>query len=58
MIAAPLSVAAQKSGFVGYRHKGVTIGEESVVAAGSIVTHDVPPRSVAAGNPARVIRTL
>jgi len=37
---------------------GVTIGKHSVIAAGSIVTKDVPPYSVAAGNPARVIRQL
>src|SRR5690349_364319 len=37
---------------------GVTIGEESVVGAGSVVTRDVPPRVVAAGNPCRVIRSL
>lgn len=37
--------------------KGVTIGVGSVVAAGSIVTKDVPPRSVVAGNPAKVIST-
>jgi len=35
---------------------GTTIGECSVVGAGSVVTHDIPPYSVAAGNPARVIR--
>ena len=35
---------------------GVTIGKGSVVAAGSVVTHDVPPYSVVAGSPARVIR--
>lgn len=35
---------------------GVTIGKHSVVAAGSVVTKNVPPFSVAAGNPARVIR--
>jgi acetyltransferase-like isoleucine patch superfamily enzyme len=37
---------------------GVTIGEGSCVAAGSVVIDDVPPRSLAAGVPARVIRTL
>jgi galactoside O-acetyltransferase len=37
---------------------GVTIGEGAVVGAGSVVTRDVPPWSVAVGNPARVIREL
>jgi acetyltransferase-like isoleucine patch superfamily enzyme len=37
---------------------GVTVGENSVVAAGSVVTRDVPPNSLAGGNPARVIRAL
>ena len=37
---------------------GVTIGEGAVVAAGAVVTKDVPPFSVAAGVPARVIRTF
>jgi len=37
---------------------GVTIGENSVVAAGSVVTRDVPPNSLAGGNPARVIRAI
>jgi acetyltransferase-like isoleucine patch superfamily enzyme len=35
---------------------GVTIGENAVVGAGSVVTHDVPADTVVAGNPARVIR--
>jgi acetyltransferase-like isoleucine patch superfamily enzyme len=36
---------------------GVTIGRGAVVAAGSIVTRDVPPYSVVAGNPAKVVKT-
>lgn len=35
---------------------GITVGTGSVVAAGSVVTKDVPPYTVVAGNPARVIR--
>jgi len=37
---------------------GVTIGNNSVVGAGSVVTKDVEPYTVVAGNPARVIRRL
>jgi sugar fermentation stimulation protein A len=37
---------------------GVTVGEDSVVAAGSVVTRDVPPGVLVAGNPARVVRSL
>ena len=38
--------------------KGVTIGEGAVVAAGSVVTKDIPPFSLAAGVPAKVIKSL
>jgi UDP-2-acetamido-3-amino-2,3-dideoxy-glucuronate N-acetyltransferase len=37
---------------------GVTIGEDAIVGAGSVVTHDVPPRSIVAGNPARILRHI
>lgn len=35
---------------------GVTIGENAIVGAGSVVTHDVPPGVIVAGNPARFLR--
>lgn len=37
---------------------GVTIGDNSVVAAGSIVTKDVPANTVVAGNPARILKEI
>lgn len=37
---------------------GVTIGKGAVVGCGSVVTHDVAPHTVVAGNPAKVIRTF
>ena len=37
---------------------GVRIGDDCVVGAGSVVTRDIPPRSLAVGSPARVVRTL
>ena len=38
--------------------KGVTIGEGSIIGAGSVVTSDIPDWSIVAGNPAKVIRTI
>jgi maltose O-acetyltransferase len=37
---------------------GVTIGDDAIVAAGSVVTRDVPPGTLVAGNPARFVKTV
>jgi acetyltransferase-like isoleucine patch superfamily enzyme len=37
---------------------GITIGENAIVGAGSVVTKDVPPNTIVAGNPARVLRYI
>ena len=37
---------------------GVTIGDGAVIGAGSVVTRDIPPMVIAAGNPCRVIRPI
>ena len=37
---------------------GITIGEKAIVGAGSVVTKDVPPNTVVAGNPARILKRL
>lgn len=38
--------------------KGVSIGDHSVIAAGSVVTRSIPSRVIAAGNPAKIIRSI
>lgn len=56
-----LPVRVEDRAWIGARAivlKGVTIGHDSIVGAGAIVTRDVPPFSVAVGQPARVIRTI
>jgi acetyltransferase-like isoleucine patch superfamily enzyme len=37
---------------------GITVGEHAIVGAGSVVTKDVPPYTIVAGNPARILRTI
>ena len=54
-----LDTRVGKRCFIGARSillPGVQVGDESIVAAGAVVTQDVPPRCMVAGNPARVIR--
>ena len=38
--------------------RGVTVGEGAVIGAGSVVTRNIPPRVIAAGNPCRVLRPI
>jgi acetyltransferase-like isoleucine patch superfamily enzyme len=37
---------------------GITIGENAIVGAGSVVTKDVPPNTIVAGNPAKKLRSI
>jgi maltose O-acetyltransferase len=56
-----LPIVVEDNVWVGVRvivMAGVTIGQDSCVGAGSVVTADVPPRTLVAGVPARVIREL
>ena len=40
------------------KEQGVTIGDNCTIGAGSVVTHDIPANTVAAGNPAKIIKHL
>ena len=54
-------IAIESNVWIGFNAvvlKGVRIGEGSIVAACAVVTRDVPPYSVVAGNPARVVKSL
>ena len=56
---APIKI--KKGAFIGASSiilKGVTIGERSIIGAGSVVTQDIPDYCVAIGNPARVIKKI
>ena len=56
--AAPVTIANDVWVGAGVRIlAGVSVGEHSVLGAGAVVVRDIPPRSVAAGVPARVIKT-
>ena len=58
-MAAPKPVVIDRGAFLGIRStvlEGVTIGENAYVAAGAVVTTDVPPRTVVAGNPAHPVK--
>jgi UDP-2-acetamido-3-amino-2,3-dideoxy-glucuronate N-acetyltransferase len=37
---------------------GITIGEKAIIGAGSVVTKDVPPKAIVAGNPSKIIRYI
>ena len=57
----PAAIKVNKNVWIGSNSTilpGVTIGEGSIIGAGSTVTKDVPPNCIAAGNPCRVIKSI
>jgi acetyltransferase-like isoleucine patch superfamily enzyme len=58
-MAPPEKITVERGSYIGLGAMlmpGVTVGEQAYVGAGALVTADVPPRSVAVGNPARVMK--
>jgi maltose O-acetyltransferase len=56
-----MPIIIEKNCFIGFGAiilMGVTIGHDSIIGAGSIVTKNIPPKSVVGGNPARVICSI
>lgn len=57
----PKEVIIEDNVWIGYNSiilKGVTIGANSLIGSGSVVTKDIPPNSIAVGNPCKVIKSL
>lgn len=57
----PAPIVAGKNVWIGSNStilQGVTIGDNAIVAAGSVVTKDVAPDTIVGGVPARILRTL
>ncbi len=51
----------KKGASIGYEcnhSKYLTIGENAIVGAGSVVTKDVPPNTIVAGNPAKILKSI
>ena len=60
-LAEPLGIRVEHGASIGANATitpGLTIGARSMIGAGAVVVHDVPPRALVVGNPARVVRTL
>jgi acetyltransferase-like isoleucine patch superfamily enzyme len=58
-MAPPEKITVERGSYIGLGAMlmpGVTVGEQAYVGAGALVTADVPPRTVAVGNPARMMK--